>query len=77
EGGLRVYVPGGALFERAGRRAAVWALDDSGVRVEQRRLELGNAGRDGFVAVRAGLRPGDRVVLQPSAALRDGARVRY
>jgi HlyD family secretion protein len=75
-GGLALFVPGRALFAVEGREASCWAIDASGRRLELRRLELGNERREDYRAVRSGLRPGDRVVLDPAPELEEGQRVR-
>jgi hypothetical protein len=42
--------------------------------VQERVLQLGASTGDGF-AVMAGLKPGEKVVVQPGPDVRDGARV--
>lgn len=68
----RAAVPNEALIERAGVTGVfVLAARDQ---VRFRSIQTGRR-FDRTVEVLAGLRPGDRVVLDPSPALRDGARV--
>lgn len=74
---LGVLVPEAALVGRNGNEATVWAVDTGGRRVERRQLLLGSEEREGYVAVRDGLRPGDRVVISPSPDLRDGKRIQF
>lgn len=57
------------------RGDALWVLDASGTRAEQRRVELGNA-RGGDVEVLAGLNLTDKLIDTGGAPLVDGARVR-
>jgi HlyD family secretion protein len=65
-------VPTSALF-RHGEGWAVFLVDGSVAR--RREVEVG--ARSPFEAeVRAGLAPGDRVVVHPSDRLADGVRVR-
>lgn len=76
---MLLIAPTEALFEVEGERAKVWvvdlATDRRGPTAAIRTLTL--AGRDGEgTLVREGLRPGDRVILDPPPSLREGARVR-
>jgi multidrug resistance efflux pump len=75
--GLQVLVPSRALMDRDGRTASVWVVDESGRRAERRNLRLGKVVRDGYVAATDGVRPGDRVVLDPAPGLREGERIRH
>ncbi|HWQ86553.1 MAG TPA: efflux transporter periplasmic adaptor subunit, partial [Brevundimonas sp.] len=67
-----VRTPVAALFRDQGR----WAvLTVEGGRARLRPVEIGQ--NDGVLAeVRAGLRPGEQVVLYPNQSVSDGARVR-
>ena len=66
-----VRVPASALF-REGDGWAAFVADDGVARL--RPVEIG--AQNGLVAeVRAGLAPGDRVILYPSPAIADGARI--
>lgn len=71
-----VYVPSQALADRGPDKATAWALDADGTRLERRDVSLGNTTREGHLAVLSGLRPGDRVVLNPPDDLREGERVK-
>lgn len=75
--GLRVslYVPESALLG-SGQARTVWALDVSGERLEQREVTVGSEPRDGYLPVLEGLRPGDKVVLEPASDLEAGMRVK-
>ncbi len=75
-GGIRVYVPEAALLGRDADLAEVWRLDASGERVQRQSVRLGQERRERFLRVVEGLKPGDRVVLNPPANLEAGARVR-
>lgn len=68
----RTAVPEAALIERAGV-TGVFVLAARG-EVRFRSIQTGRR-FDRTVEVLAGLRPGDRVVIAPPPALRDGARV--
>lgn len=67
-----LQVPTAALF-RDGARWAVYAIENGRARL--RHVELGRMGEDA-AEVNAGLRAGDRVILYPGDAVRDGRRVR-
>ena len=58
--------------ERGDDGTSVWIVRDG--HVERRAVQLG-AERDGRVAVVAGLKGGEAVVVKPSPRLRDGAAV--
>lgn len=66
-----LVVPEGAL-KPEGDRTYVFVVD--GETVERRAVSVGGTAPGGR-AVTSGLRAGDRVVIDPSAALRDGARI--
>jgi len=66
-----VRVPVGSVFrDRAGW--ALYALEDG--RARRREVEVAARG-DGEVAIRRGVRPGDRVLVHPTDEVRDGARI--
>ena len=73
---LLVYAPSGAIRNDAQNGAYAFAVDASGKRVEKRPLVLGSRDREDFVHVREGLRPGDRVVLEPPLRLQPGDRIK-
>jgi len=70
--GRVLTVPAGALL-RDGNAWHVFMVRDG--RALRRRVDIGHVG-GGTAEVRDGLRPGDRIVLFPPDALRDGDRVR-
>lgn len=75
-GRATVYVSFKALMDLQGEKATVWAIDQSGERIESRSLILGTEERDGYRMVKEGLLPGDRVVVDPSPDLAEGIRVK-
>lgn len=75
-GRLRIFVPRTALSDVSGREAAVFVVDASGKRVEQRRVELGTEEREQFIEVLNGLFPGDRVAVEGIESLREGNRIK-
>jgi HlyD family secretion protein len=66
-----LLVPVSALF-RSDSRWGVYVVE--GGRARLRQIELGERGRS-HAEVRSGLEAGERVVLYPSEAITDGARV--
>ncbi|MEM9016136.1 MAG: efflux RND transporter periplasmic adaptor subunit, partial [Verrucomicrobiota bacterium] len=73
---VALFVPEAALIDRNERSARVWAVDSTGERLEERRVELERRSKEGYIEVRSGLRPGDRVVIDPTPKLREGLRVK-
>ncbi|MGP1308656.1 MAG: efflux RND transporter periplasmic adaptor subunit, partial [Phycisphaerales bacterium] len=74
-----VVVPTEALFDVTAAQASVWVVDRGSERgyatASIQSVSIG--GQDGdLTLVRDGLRPGDRVILQPPSTLREGTRVR-
>lgn len=75
-GGLRIYVPERALTQVGGSRATVWKVDVTGTRLEAVEITLGEERREDHRLALEGLRPGDRVVLDPPPDLEAGERIR-
>jgi RND family efflux transporter MFP subunit len=67
-----IAVPPSAVVAR-GERRIVFIV--RGGRAEERPVEAGGA-VGGFVEIKSGLKPGERVVVNPPAGLRDGDRIR-
>ncbi|MEX0320598.1 MAG: efflux RND transporter periplasmic adaptor subunit [Puniceicoccaceae bacterium] len=76
-GRLGVKVPERALFNQNGNVASAWAVDESGRRIERRSVRLTGSGQDNYLDVAEGLRPGDRVVLNPSSDLKEKMRIEF
>lgn len=72
---VAVFVPESALLGE-GAAPTVWKLDASGQRAMRQSLELAGERREGYLRVRAGLKPGDRVVVNPPADLQAGERIK-
>ena len=73
-----ILLPASALLEEEGRRS-VWIVSDEGRTVTRRDVALAEnrtAAEAGRIAVTAGLRPGDRVVIAGVHALAEGQAVR-
>lgn len=77
-GGGGLLAPTSALVERTDTKAACWLVDaTSGAPVARRReIVLAPSAQEGHVIVVSGLRAGDRLVADPPASLREGARLR-
>jgi HlyD family secretion protein len=69
---VRVFVPVAALASAD----TVWKVDRSGDRVAPQSIVPGPTVREGHRLVLEGLKPGDRVVLNPPADLESGDRFR-
>lgn len=72
---LSLYVPESAILSD-GESPAVWKLDASGQHIIRQRLSTSGEPRDGHLEVRDGLKPGDRIVLNPAPELESGDRVK-
>lgn len=70
---VRIFVPSAALI---GDNDTVWKVDSSGERVIRQTVELGRETRENHQLVVSGLKPGDRVVLNPPSDLESGERFR-
>jgi HlyD family secretion protein len=79
DGSLQVFAPSPALVQRNGDRASVWVIelgrDGRSHHAAMRELTLGHEA-DGMILVRRGLRPGDRLIVDPPASIKPGSRVR-
>ncbi|CAN5342785.1 HlyD family efflux transporter periplasmic adaptor subunit [soil metagenome] len=75
-GRVKVFVPESALVDPSGGDAHVWALDGSGDRLVRLPITLGSERHGDHRLVVDGLRPGDRVVVDPPADLEPGQRAR-
>lgn len=73
--GLALYVPESAILD-GGDAPAVWKVDASGEHIVRQTIRTSASVRDGHLEVREGLKPGDRVVLNPAADLQSGDRVK-
>lgn len=74
-GRVDLFVPEAALLSPSGRDARVWVVDSTGERIEKRDVVLGAETREGYRLVHEGLRPGDRVVVNPATDLESGERI--
>jgi multidrug efflux pump subunit AcrA (membrane-fusion protein) len=77
--GLVLLLPESALAHRMGDAAHLWLVDQSNpTRGTVARMgEVGfTRADDGLVRITRGLRPGDRVIVDPPPNLSDGSRIR-
>ena len=77
-GRVQLFVPLAALTagDDDQNQASVWKVDASGDHVAPQPITLGREVRDDHRLVVDGLKPGDRVVLNPPAGLKPGERFR-
>lgn len=73
---LSVFAPEAVIRRDDGGNPYVWLVDSSARRAQRRAIKLGTAKQDGWVQVAEGLQPGDSLIVDPPASLRDGARIR-
>lgn len=66
-------VPEIALVQN-GTQSSVFRVDAGGDKVQQAPVQIGGV-RDGLVEVTQGLKPGDRIVVEGTVKLRDGATI--
>lgn len=77
-----MVLPAAAIEERAGSEAWVWVVSiagsDQAARTVARKqtIQIGAEDAEGYVEVRGGVRPGERVIAGGAAGLRPGVRVR-
>jgi RND family efflux transporter MFP subunit len=72
---VSLFAPTGSIFEHRGN-SAVWLHDQTKNLAEMRHVTLGSARLDGWIEVREGLRPGDWLIVDPPADLKEGSAVR-
>ncbi len=74
-GGIVLIAPRGAIGEVAGMEGAAWVVDLPTASAQKRRLHLGRVTAES-AEVLDGLRPGDRVILNPPVTLAPGVKVK-
>ena len=72
---LRMFVPD-AVVQRDGDGASVWLVTPGDSTAQRRPVKLGGRRSDGWVEVRQGLNPGDVIIADAPADLREGGRVK-
>ncbi len=73
---VEVFVPEAALTRHADSSAVVWTVNGEENRAEPREITLLPSDFPGHWLVREGLKPGERLVLNPPANLSSGERLR-
>ncbi len=73
---VNLFVPNSALIGSRDHQATVWRLDESGERVIPTEVTLGDERGETHRLAIEGLRPGDRVVINPPADLQPGDKIR-
>jgi RND family efflux transporter MFP subunit len=74
--GIRVFAPQRLLRATTAGQADTWIVDKGRGVALRRGVQLGSGRRDGWVEIAAGLQPGDALIEDPPADLRDQQRVR-
>jgi HlyD family secretion protein len=74
--GHTMLAPRSALVDATADAARVWVLDQAGRAAALREVRLGAGREDGYIEILEGLRPGDRVIIDPPGNLRPGSRVK-
>jgi len=74
-GRVALFVPESALVEGGGR-SGVWRADETGKRLAFAPVTTTGEPREGFLRLIEGLKPGDRVVVDPPDNLEEGMRFR-
>ncbi len=72
----RLYVPQGLLRKAADGTVRVWLADQARLVAVDRPVTPGGGAQDGWIEIDSGLNPGDRLIADPPADLRDGGRLR-
>jgi len=77
ESGIKLLVESAALTKTVNDAATAWVVEMDGSRAIARRRDVRwvEASDEGYAVVVSGLRLTDRVILEPPATMRDGARV--
>jgi RND family efflux transporter MFP subunit len=72
----RLFVPETAIHKREGE-SFVWLADQVEKVARRIPVTVGRVAFDDWLAVSEGVRPGDRVIVDPPADVADGARIRW
>lgn len=75
-GALMVFIPKQAIQNHNGQSATVWALTQDESHAESRSVTIGSATDKDWQQISEGIRPGDRVIIDPPPNLKSGDRVR-
>jgi multidrug efflux pump subunit AcrA (membrane-fusion protein) len=72
---LLLFIPTAALTKRSGDEATVWVVDPLNPIIKSQVVRLGVEQRDGEQQITDGLRPGQKVVINPASDLQEGDRI--
>jgi len=70
----RLFVPESALVQSDGQEQ-VWVVNQADSTARLQSVELGNTRLEGNIEITSGLRPGDRVIIDPPLQLKNGDRI--
>ncbi len=73
---LRLFVPATSILGRSAQSAGVWTVSPADQTLQRREVRLGPEEREGFVEIVEGLKPGQRVILNPPNDLAEGEPIR-
>lgn len=74
--GARLFIPANLAHRMDGGQAHVWIADQARNVAQRRLVTLTNAQHAGWLEVASGLQPGDRLIADPPASLREGQALR-
>ncbi len=75
QGSLQVFVPKKLRNQNDTAEQTLWVLSADGTSADMRNVRFGEEEKEGFVLVQSGLRPGDRILVNPPEGLKPGDRV--
>lgn len=75
QGSLQVFIPKKLRSLNDTAEQTLWVLSADGTSADVRNVRFGKEEKEGFVIVRSGLRPGDRILVNPPEGLKPGDRV--
>jgi multidrug efflux pump subunit AcrA (membrane-fusion protein) len=74
-GGYAFTVPATAVFAIEDGTQNVWVVDESGMTVKRREVQVGEVTGHASIRVLEGLEPGDRIVTAAVTRLREGMQI--
>jgi HlyD family secretion protein len=75
QGSLQVFIPKKLRTPNGTAEQTLWVLSADGTSADVRNVRFGKEEKEGFVIVQSGLRPGDRILVNPPEGLKPGDRV--
>ena len=73
---MSIFAPLDVRSSKEQDRDSLWVLSADGNHAEEREVTYGSEIREAFIEVSSGLRPGDKIILQPPAEIKAGDRVK-